>query len=355
MGEIRKVLIVGGSWHGGNCTGLARGFRALGHAVELVAHDHHIPAVDRTLTARVMHRVLTPMFVRRFNTEIIRAAKQFEADLVVLFKGAFVAAETVIALRQMGPWLANFYPDNTLFHSTLDIAIFRHFDHIFTTKRFGIRDIGTHVGTTNVSFLPHAYDPQVHRPFTDHRVLKSWVCDVSFTGTWSPRKEALLTALRRELMPGQLRIWGGQWERCRSSELRDAIMGHVACGDQFAMAISASNVNLGLLSERRHGASDDDQITSRTFHIPACGGFMLHQRTAEVAEYFEEGTEVGCFSTTAELREKVMYYLSHEEERVRMARAGYERCLAGNSWMDRAEAILDKYDEARGTRYATLV
>jgi spore maturation protein CgeB len=99
-----------------------------------------------------------------------------------------------------------------------------------------------------------------------------------------------------------------------------------------------------------HGAKAD-VITSRTFHIPASGGFMLHERTPEVQELFEEGKECAFFSDAQELARKVEYYLTHDEERRHIAEAGRTRCIeSGYSVDDRASAIEEKYHELRTAR-----
>ncbi len=85
----------------------------------------------------------------------------------------------------------------------------------------------------------------------------------------------------------------------------------------------------------------------RTLEIPACGGFMLHERSDEVLELFEEGKDVACFSTPQELKEKINYYLNHEEERMQMAKTAYRKVGSQNTFLCRAKRILEIYEAVR--------
>jgi spore maturation protein CgeB len=139
-----------------------------------------------------------------------------------------------------------------------------------------------------------------------------------------------------------------QWEKAGCSLARWVETREVL-GAEYAKAIRLSKINLGILSEVRKGASSGDLITARTFHIPACGGFMLHERTEEVRQHFEEGRECGMFNGAAEMVEKVGYFLDHAAEREAIAEAGHIRCLtSGNSVDDRVRAVLAKIAELRG-------
>ena len=341
-----RIVMTGESWHGSDCTGLARGFREAGHAVELVGIDQYFPAVDRSIAARGARRAMSPFCQWQFNRRVRQSVRLRRPDFVLVFKGTAVAPATLADARRRGVWLCNFWPDvSTAGHWRVDRRIFRLFDHIFTTKSFGIADLEAQLGVTNASFLPHGFDPQVHRPIaaSPRQVVDAPVPPVSFVGRWSPHKEACLARVAEAIGPEKLTVRGDAWDGRGSAPLRRAVRGGAVYGDFYALAIAESRVNLGLLSEVVPGASSGDQITSRTFQIPASGGFLLHERTTELAAYFEEGREVACFGSPDELVDKVVYYLDNETERRRIAEAGHRRCLRENRWSQRARVIVDKF------------
>src|SRR5207237_639841 len=92
-----------------------------------------------------------------------------------------------------------------------------------------------------------------------------------------------------------------------------------------------------------------DETTTRTYEIPACGGFMLHERNEEVLELYEEGKEIACFDSAEELREKILYYLRHQQERERIALAGYKRCVPAYSYDNRMSEIV-RWHEGRAAQ-----
>jgi spore maturation protein CgeB len=170
-------------------------------------------------------------------------------------------------------------------------------------------------------------------------------CDVSFIGTYSPKKEKLLAALKEALPSIHLKIWGDQWFRATAPSIKSSIQGRSITGDLYALAIQCSKINLGILNEQVTGASSGDLITSRTFHIPGSSGFMLHERNEESVQYFKEGEEAGFFDGEKELVEQVSLYLGNDSLRDRVAMAGYKRALADHSLDERAKKIIAKMRE----------
>jgi hypothetical protein len=347
-----RILAVAETWHGANSNSFVRAFQRAGHSVEVVAEEWFVAAGWRSTPMRAVRRLLGRAIVREFNDSLVRKAKALQPHLLFVFKGFMVTPEALRAARDQGAVAINVWPDVSFtVHGPNVPRALPLYDWVFTTKTFGLRDMERALGIRSASFLPHAFDPECHRPMAlDDRDRARFACDACFIGTWSPKKQELLASVRARLPAVRLKVWGDQWERAVDA-LGSSLAQQPVFGAEYAKAISASRINLGILSEVREGASSGDLITSRTFHIPGTGGFMLHERTDEVRHYFDEGRECAMFGDADELVAKIAYYLAHEDERRRVSEAGHRRCLAsGYSYDDRAATVIAKTRELRAGR-----
>jgi spore maturation protein CgeB len=216
------------------------------------------------------------------------------------------------------------------------------YDLIFTTKTFGIKDMEAAYGVKNARFIPHGFDPEIHRKFPISDADKNkFGCDASFIGTWSPKKEAWLTVLKTTCPDISLKIWGEQWFKATSQTIKSSIQYTGVLGDLYAIAIQCSKINLGILSEKVSGSSSGDLITSRTFHIPGSSGFMLHERNEESVLYFTPNVEAGFFSDAEEMAKQVNYFRYNDALREQIQAAGYRRALKDHSLDQRAKTVLE--------------
>lgn len=347
-----RIIGVGEVWHGANSNAFFRAFMRAGHDVTVHSDEAFVAPGWTSRSLRAMRRLVYRQILADYNKALVKLLKDIRPDLLFVFKGPLVARSTIETARALGVTTINFYPDVSFtVHGDQIPQALPVYDWVFTTKSYGIDDMKRSLGVTNASFMAHGFDPETHRPMllseSDKTILG---CDASFIGTWSPKKQDLLEQLLARLPTLDLKVWGVGWEPAADSLGRVLQMRGVT-GSNYAKAISASKINIAILSEVRHGASMGDQITSRTFHIPAAGGFMLHERTEEVMHYFQDGRDCAMFSSGDELARQVTHYLKNEAERKTVAEAGRTRTLASDYSIERkAIEVLAKATALRGNK-----
>ncbi len=346
-----RILASVDPWWGSCGNAFARGFHRMGHEVHVVPSERFVPPGWASLPLRALRRLLRPRLVAEYGRALEAVAAATRPDLFFVYKGTWVPPEAVRSLRAGGAVAVNVYPDVSFTaHGPYIPRALPLYDWVFTTKSFGLEDMRRALDVRSASLLPHFYDPEIHRP--PAAVAAEYACDVAFVGTWSPKKEEFLVALAAALPGAHLRIWGDQWGGARP-RLGNAIQGRSVTGREYALALAGARIALCILSEARRGASSGDLVTSRTFEIPACGAFLLHERTAELARFFDEGTECAAFADAAEAAALVKRYLADEPARRAVARAGRLRAeRSGYSVDDRARELLDRVAVLRASRRA---
>jgi len=346
-----KVLCIGQEWRGSNASGLFYALSRSGCITNIVNEMRYISTGATYKLLKLSHRVLRPLQVWDYNSTLLRQCAIFKPDWVLVYKGAFVQPETLRNWKAQGIPLVVFYPDvSFLAHGPYIPRCISLYDHVFTTKTFAADDLTSHFNypRENVTFIPHGFDPLLHRRLSV--LVGNLRCQASFIGNYSPYKASLLEILAQQLPELDLKIWGSTWGQYQRHILRPYIQGQGLLGDAYVAAINASDINLGILSEKVKGASSGDLITSRTFHITGSGGFMLHQRTEESTNYFKENEEAAFFDTPEELVEKVRHFLNCPDDRIQIAERGYERAGLEYSLDARAKEILAILKEKRVIR-----
>ncbi|WP_312796851.1 CgeB family protein [Tianweitania sp.] len=351
-----RILAVAETWQGSNAYAFVRSFRRAGHSVSLLADEWFAASGWQSRPMKAARRLLWPMILREATDAALREAAQFRPHLFFVFKGIMVSPQAIRAVQAQGGVAINFWPDTSFVdHGKTAAQALPCYDWIFTTKTFGPADLQARFSITNASFLPHGFDPETHKPTAmDRSDATLYGCDASFIGTWSPKKEKLLVALMSALPSLNLKIWGSQWERAGPS-LCAYIQRRPIFGAEYAKAIGAAKVNIAILFEGNANAVSGDRLTSRSFHIPASRGFMLHERSDEIADHFAEDRDCAMFGSAEELAEKVRFFLAHDEARHRIAQAGRSRALSsGYSIDDRARTVIDKARALLAARQETV-
>jgi spore maturation protein CgeB len=159
--------------------------------------------------------------------------------------------------------------------------------------------------------------------------------DVTFVGQPHGDRRDVIDTLRKAGIEAQ--VWGTGWE---SGRLSQEEMIRVFNQSRINLNLSNASVQplwLGILPWRKSGARQ--QIKGRNFEVPGCGGFLLTNYADNLEEYYTIGKEIECFDDAEDLIAKIRYYLAHEDERMRIAEAGYRRTLAEHTYEHRFREI----------------
>ena len=250
-------------------------------------------------------------------------------EFLLVFKGMLLHRSTLQLFRQKRIPVYLIYPDVSFHDHGGNIwDCLPYYDCVFTTKSYHEHDPRVEGHVRQLQTVAHGFDDEVHRVIAVTGKLRAtYGCDASFVGAWSPKKEFLLKALVFGLPELDLKIWGPSWYRADAS-IRRFWQGRGAWGDETAAIYACSRINLGLLSEAGTGATSGDQTTARTWQIPACGGFMLHEETSELLAAFELDREVAVFRDATDLVAKVRYWLSQPQLRQQVSEAAMRRSHA---------------------------
>jgi spore maturation protein CgeB len=273
------------------------------------------------------------------NARLLQTVKQTRADILWLDKALTIRPPTLRQVRTICPDLivVGYSPDDMGQRHNRSTAFDRHvslYDVYFTTKSYGVSELRD-LGCTNPVFVANAYDPALHRPVDlgpDDRARFGGA--VTFIGSYEAERAEAIAALGAAGVT--VRVWGSGWPRPITALPGVVIEGHAVYGEDYVRALCASDINLCFLRKLNR-----DQQTTRSIEIPACGAFMLAERTAEHLALFEEGQEAEFFGSIDELIAKCRLYLNQPEDRKRIAADGRKRCLtSGYSNDDRMKSML---------------
>jgi spore maturation protein CgeB len=334
--------------------GYTKALRALGHEVYTFDHHKWLRFYDITLG---QWQLLKPELELPMDAARVIAAEHVVIEAVDRVPDA-VLIVTAMGMHRRGFELLDrlCLPTAVLltespYEDRVQAQVMRKggIDLAFTNERTSAPRLRAETGIETV-YLPHAYDPERHKPRIVDTEYKS---DVFFWGTLWPKRKALLEALsglpRTKL--------GGIWPYAKDREEADANIDNVIANEDMPLWYSGTKIALNHHrefctvaddAERYLDRGEAESLGPRAYEIAACGAFQLCDDTrAELGDIF--GDSVATYADADDLLDKVRYYLEHDRERHAMAqeaRRRVQRC----TFEARAESIVVPALEQIATR-----
>lgn len=285
-----------------------------------------VPGVDKSsFLERLFWKLKLPLDLTDVNQKIRQAVEAEKFDIVWIEKGNIIWPKTLRFIKKIQPKakLVSVSEDDMYAKHNRSLYYTRglfYYDIVFTTKVYNLEEL-KFLGAKRTELFLDSYDENVHWPMNlGNEDIKNFACDVGFIGTFEKdRAEKMLFLAENGI---KVVVWGNGWSAWVGKNLNLIIKNKPLYGDDYAKAISATKINLCFLRKINR-----DEVTSRSVEIPACGGFMLAEKTKRHLEFFEEDKEAVFFDTKEELLEKVKKYLNNNEDRRKIVEAGTERCI----------------------------
>ena len=84
-------------------------------------------------------------------------------------------------------------------------------------------------------------------------------------------------------------------------------------------------------------------IPLRAFDVMGAGGFLLTNYQTDFMDCYVPGEDFVYYESKEDLLSKIDYYLKHEDERISIARNGFERTAANHTYKHRIEEMLSYF------------
>ncbi|MBM3939234.1 MAG: glycosyltransferase [Sphingomonadales bacterium] len=338
-----KILFIGDLNQYGRSYMRCRTLVELGH--EVIAYSHTFISPPKTIRRpsvkyRISCKLRLPLDDRNINAVIMEEVEREDFDVIWIDKGNMIYPWTLKALNIVAPKtkLISCSEDDMYArhgHSLWYRWGLSHYDCVFTTKKYNLEELKK-FGARRTRLFLDSYDEKIHHPMQlAEGERMQFGSSVGAIGAFEPERAKSLRFLAENGI--KVVVWGNGWNSLIDSHPNLIIKDRFLFGDEYAKAICATEINLSFLRKINR-----DQVTSRSVEIPACGGFMLAERTQRHQEFFVEGKEAEFFSTDIELLEKINKYLMLKQERERIGTAGRKRCVtSGYSMRDQLSKMID--------------
>lgn len=320
--DIQKVVLVGSFQYDFYASAWKRAIESLN--IQVVGFDWN-QFWSRRLIRRLEQRFLIGPALAKINRSLLNVTAQFEPDVVLIYAGHPIWPQTIRELSRKY-WVAGYHNDDPfgrygtkLFYRWFNEAIpYYSSHHVYREKN--LYDYKQR-GVQRVALLMSYYCPWLSYPVCNREIETYPVVFVG-NGEPGPRTRYISCLIERGI---QVKLFGHNkyWKRYLPNEIHKELTPIVpVSGEHYNAVITKAKISLAFFN-----SGNNDQYTRRVFEIPACKGFLMAQRTPVMEGLYLEGREAEYFDSEEELIDKIHYYLSHENERLRIVEAGYKRCI----------------------------
>ncbi|GAB2694245.1 glycosyltransferase [Paenibacillus thermoaerophilus] len=275
--------------------------------------------------------------------QMARQAIDYRPDLVLVLNGMHVFPDDhlqqIDAIRGAGIRTAIWFADDPYF-SELTAKIAPRYDYVFTHE-LSCAGWYRQLGCPNAHYLPLAASTTLFRPI---HVEAKYRTDVCFIGMGFQNRIRFFDQLAPYLSGLRVFIAGALWNSLKHyRQLAGKIKLDWIPVPETASYYSGAKIVLNV--HRMAGGNQNSyklpakSLNPRTFEIAACGAFQLTDVREDLPLYFTPGQDIATYRSAREAARLIRHYLTHEDERRRLAWNALRRTCTEHTFANRLDRL----------------
>ncbi len=299
------------------------------------AKEHHFNITESNFFSHLqmrsyLHRFLgRPTWIQEITLAQIKDAKP---DVVYLQDLSVLNPSTLIEIKKyckllVGQIASPLPPFHQLTPFDLIISSFPHFVSKF--QKVGI----------NSAYLPLAFDPRILKEIDTKNKLRKY--DISFVGSFTYYHRSGTKTLETIAKHFPIHIWGQGLNIFSKESLTKNYHGQAWGVDMYSIFAQTK-----IVINRHIDVAKNYANNMRMYEATGMGALLVTDEKKNLHSLFRPGKEVITYKGTADLIDKLKYYLYHEKERIKIAEAGHKHTLLKHNYLNRMKelvGILNQY------------
>lgn len=303
-----------------------KGFIRLGHDVQIYNHKNAL----KIFSLLKSDRVVKVLGKKGAYHALIQMTRYYQPDIVMILTMKYLKKELLSALRKQAPSAIFVGRDNDPFPKKRPyrMEIARQMDIVIATNAGSWLQDYKDSGVRKCAFIPNPCDPDIQRHYAlDPR----FETDIIFTGTsvHSKRYQYQEDPDRYDIVERLSKMPNARIYGCFGRKTIEGI-------DCFR-AISSSKLALSINAANNIRLYHSDRLVN----CVSCGTFTLAKRVPDSNVLFNDGEHLVYFNSSDEFFELAEWYLNHDDDREKIAKAGMERAHREFNCTRLAQYVLD--------------
>jgi spore maturation protein CgeB len=283
----------------------------------------------------------------RLNKKLLSLVNKFKPDIFLEAGGHRILPLTIKRMRKKRIKTILWTIDSPIdFEPIIESA--PYYDFVFCGGSEAY-EILKNYNIKNLYWLPFACDPEIHRPVSlTEEERKKFSSDIVFVGTINPHLYPWRVEVLEKISDFNLSVWGPGAEYVpKNSPLKPLIKGKETSPFIWRKIYSAAKIVICIHYKDPQGKIPCYQASPRVYEVLACRKLLIVDGQKDVKRLFKDGKHLLIFRDIEDLREKIKYFLTHSQEREKIAYQGYREVIEKHTYYYRIREMLKvlKYGE----------